>query len=143
MPNQFTNGTVGLSTTDRFFRYVEFTDTCWIWGGALREGYGAFWDGYRMTPAHRWAYELCVRPIPKGLQIDHLCRVTACVNPEHLEPVTNYDNLHRSPLTVNTINAAKTHCKNGHEYNVENTLYYSGRRRCRVCDREIWNSGRR
>lgn len=86
-----------LGTAWRFWMKVEFTDTCWL-RTAMNDkaGYGSFnhtWD--RKVPAHRYAYEFCVGPIPEGLQIDHLCRVHNCVNPDHLEPVTARENVRR------------------------------------------------
>ena len=81
---------------NRFFAKVEIGD-CWLWVGLLDEdGYGRhahFWQVHR---AHRWLYEYLVGPVPDGLQLDHLCRVRHCVNPDHLEPVTGAGNLRRS-----------------------------------------------
>ncbi len=71
---------------------------CWIWQGSKSGGYGALRvggrgvHGGRMLRAHRIAYELVKGPIPKGLTIDHLCRVRACINPDHMEPVTMTEN---------------------------------------------------
>ena len=66
---------------------------CWLWTGATdRKGYGQFRSKGAHVKAHRWSYERLVGPIPEGLQIDHLCRVPGCVNPEHLEPVTHREN---------------------------------------------------
>jgi hypothetical protein len=86
---------------------------------------------------HRVAYEALVGPIPQGLCIDHLCRNRACVNPDHLEPVTNRVNILRGE-TIMAANAAKTHCVRGHEYTPENTLINAktGTRRCAACNRE-------
>lgn len=109
--------------------------SCWIWmGGQGRGDYGAFWDGRHMVPAHRYAYELLVRPIPPGLQIDHLCRVHHCVNPEHLEDVTQQENIHRG--MAGWIERERRHCPSGHPYDAENTRWYEGRRYCRACHRE-------
>lgn len=70
---------------------------CWLWTGTmLRSGYGQFRLGLGHVRAHRFAYELLVGPIPEGLTLDHLCRVTACVNPLHLEPVTLSENVKRA-----------------------------------------------
>ncbi len=64
---------------------------CWFWLGALSRGYGSL----KNARAHRVAYEMTIGPIPEGLVIDHLCRVTSCVNPDHLEAVTQAENVRR------------------------------------------------
>ncbi len=114
MPNQYTNGTAGLTTPERFFHYVEFTDTCWLWTGGLTRGYGSFWAGGRMVPAHRWAYEFCVGPIADGLEPDHLCDNPPCVLPDHLEPVTHRVNMLRGKRNVVAKCARVTQCPQGH-----------------------------
>jgi hypothetical protein len=69
---------------------------CWIWQlDHSYDGYGRKWLGSRRVHAHRWTYEQHVGPIPEGLQLDHLCRVRNCVNPDHLEPVTPRENTRR------------------------------------------------
>lgn len=71
---------------------------CWIWQRTLTgKGYGMMWDPNRkrLVPAHRYFYEHFVGPIPEGLHFDHLCRVHACVNPSHGEPVTTGENQRR------------------------------------------------
>jgi hypothetical protein len=71
---------------------------CWIWtGGRSKAGYGAIFANGRNS-THRVAYELSVGPIPKGLTIDHLCFVLTCVNPAHLEAVTNEENARRAAV---------------------------------------------
>ena len=75
---------------ERFWAKVDKTDDCWLWtANRTNAGYGHFWLDRRMVLAHRFAYELLIGPIPDGLTLDHLCRVRACVNPAHLEAVTN------------------------------------------------------
>ncbi len=77
---------------ERFWAKVEFTDTCWLWTGALDKGGYGFFQNKR---AHRMSYEWAKGPIPAGLQLDHLCFVRNCVYPDHLEPVTAKENTRR------------------------------------------------
>lgn len=119
-----------MSAEQRFWAKVDITDTCWLWTASLdRNGYARFVaPGHRY--AHRFAYELLVGPIPDGLVLDHLCRVTHCVNPSHLEPTTIADNVRRGMALI----PAKTHCVNGHEISGENAKpRENGRFRCRTC----------
>jgi hypothetical protein len=92
---------------------------CWIWQGRLNpDGYGQAAELRRRGlpgSAHAVAYVLLKGPVPKGLELDHLCRVRACINPDHLEPVTHHENMRRG------VQATKTHCKRGHEFTPENT----------------------
>jgi hypothetical protein len=116
-------------------RYAVDESGCWLWHDPLhKDGYGVFRLNGRMEWAHRAAYKLLVGPIPEGLQLDHLCRVRHCVNPAHLDPVTPAENNRRS-FSPSAENALKTHCVNGHPFDVENTIYGVGRRSCRTCQR--------
>lgn len=107
---------------------------CWFWMAARRShGYGVFWNGKRQVYAHRHSYECFVGPIPEGLTIDHLCRVRYCVNPDHLEPVTQKENNLRGESTM-ARQARQTHCHLGHELAGENLYVYpNGQRKCLVC----------
>ena len=123
----------------RFFdKVVVDPETgCHNWtGGQNGKGYGLFSIGVKKYYAHRVAYELAKGKIPEGLEIDHLCRVRDCVNPDHLEAVTHKENLHRGE-TVSAANAAKTHCPQGHPYSGDNLHVASdGWRRCKTCRAE-------
>jgi len=123
-------------------KFVPVTETgCWIWLQYLApNGYGRVgWKG-RIEWAHRVAYQEIHGPIPPGLQIDHLCRNRACVNPDHLEPVTSRTNVRRGNGFAGR-RARQTHCIHGHEFTPENTAPHGrdGRahvgRYCRTCHR--------
>ena len=128
---------------DRFAEKIALTDSgCIVWlAGTNGVGYGLIGlhpdEGSRKCYVHRWSYEHHVGPIPEGLHLDHLCRNTLCVNPDHLEPV---------PPAVNNLrgvgspaeNFRKTHCHKGHALSGAN-LYITpstGYRHCRECARE-------
>lgn len=123
-------------------------DDCWPWLGAVdkESGYGQVRRNYRLYRAHRFSYELHHGPIPDGHVIDHTCHNNSgctdvpcahrrCVNPRHLEAVTQSLNTGRG--RSGSHNSGKTHCPHGHPYSPENTLpQHNGRgRRCRECCR--------
>lgn len=113
---------------------------CWLWTDApLHFGHGRFTLTHKKSvKAHRFAYELLIGPIPEALVIDHLCRNPPCVNPAHLEPVTKGVNALRGETFV-AANKAKTHCKRGHRFDEENTIWVPAGRKCRAC-RILWRS---
>lgn len=86
--------TADMTPEDRFWVQVD-VGLCWEWTGAQDQGYGLFSFEGRPVRAHRWLWELLVELIPAGLQLDHLCRNHSCVNPDHLEPVTQAENIRR------------------------------------------------
>jgi hypothetical protein len=111
--------------------------TCVEWRGAVTSaGYGSVADGKGSSLlAHRVAYEQVFGPIPAGMTLDHLCRNRRCVNPDHLEPVTNRENILRG-TSPSAVHARKTHCPKGHSYSAENTYTKPrGSRECRTCKR--------
>lgn len=123
LPSRFWNKTIKLSCG------------CWLWvGGIQKAGYGTFHYGNKKFLAHRFAYLVVRGEIDAGLQLDHLCRNKACVNPWHLEVVTQSVNVFRSDHH----GRRKTHCPQGHEYTKKNTYLHTRSngittRTCRTC----------
>lgn len=104
--------------------------------GCIESAYSKGSGGYshlgfqgRTLFVHRVAYELAHGPIPPGLTLDHLCRNRACCNPDHLEPVTNKENILRG-TAPSAINARMTECRNGHPFVGVDS---QGKRRCKTC----------
>lgn len=111
--------------------YVIEESGCWSWVGYLNaDGYG-IWEGML---ASRKMFAMANGPIPKGRELDHLCRNRACINPAHLESVSHKENCLRGE-SFSARNAQKTHCKRGHEYSGANLYVHKGGRRCLECDR--------
>lgn len=139
--------TLGKWLEDRI--QPEPNSGCWLWIGApWGGGYGlaahaalkAARGRKNGVVAHRAVYEFYCGPVASGLVLDHLCRNKGCVNPAHLEPVTQAENMRRGGVAAAraAMQSAKTHCKHGHEFTPENT-YRSGRgdRSCLICRREV------
>jgi len=119
---------------ERFWEKVDKSGPCWLWTGYLQPlGYARFRVGEKMIAVHRFAYETLVGPVPPGLDLDHLCRVRNGVNPAHLEPVTERENVLRGGMPNGAL-AKRTHCGRGHLFDEANTYFRpDGGRRCRKC----------
>lgn len=130
------------TSIQRFFAKIEIaTNGCWNWTAGTRGritpagSYGAFSDGGKDFLAHRWAYETLVGPIPEGLEIDHACNNTMCVNPTHLRPATHWENVMRGNAPA-AWQFAQVACKYGHAFTPENTYVRpDGKRECLACRR--------
>jgi hypothetical protein len=129
---------------ERLMAATRSDGACWTWTGHVQPtGYGVMSYRNRRWYVHRLAWELWRGPIPEGLTIDHLCRNKACINPDHLEPVTHRENNLRGN-SVAAQHARKTRCPRGHAYSVS-FVRNDGRRerRCSECYRDREREKRR
>lgn len=128
-----------ISIEDRFWKKVspEPNSGCWLWTACVfPAGYGKLMVEGKTESAHRVSYRMHVGEIPDGLELDHLCRVRCCVNPDHLEPVTRSVNVKRGLMGRLGCNSEskKTHCPGGHPYSGDNLVIGTdGSRRCKAC----------
>ena len=109
---------------------------CWEWIASINHGgYGLFKFNNKMIITHRFIYEYYHGSICPDLTIDHLCRNRKCVNPVHLEQVTQQVNISRGNTGKhhNHYNKFKTHCPQGHPYSEENTYRFKNSRKCKTC----------
>lgn len=121
----------------RLIKNIQRNNECWEWTGYVdKRGYGqsfVFTRGKSHTvTAHRLSYKVFRGELPDDLVLDHLCRNTKCINPEHLDPVTIKENTNRGVGAWAT-RARKTHCKRGHEFTKENTRILKGKGNARLC----------
>ena len=125
----------------RFWSNVEKTAACWNWIGSVWKNktlpYGRFWHREITWSAARFIYSVVHGKIPEGLTIDHLCKNSLCVNPNHLEAVTMKENILRGNGLA-ALNSRKNACPKGHSYE-GNLVIYAGARNCLICKREISN----
>lgn len=137
----------------RFWQKVKKTETCWLWTGSTYvTGYGQIRDNKKLIRAHRLSYMWAYGDIPDGIEIDHKCHNEdskclggwncvhrKCVNPNHLEATSKQENIKRGKCGEQ--HSRKTHCPQGHEYNLENTILETYketfiRRHCRICNND-------
>lgn len=120
------------SDIERFWSWVNKTDTCWLWTGSLNnKGYGNFSLNRKTTKVHRISFFLANGFLKSGLEINHLCQIKSCVNPDHLEEVTSKENIRYS-------RKRRSHCLRGHKLSMDNTLVRVRKdgtvgRECREC----------
>lgn len=125
-------------------RVVIDHNGCWIWQGYVHgNGYGYIKQKCKKILIHKIFFMLHKGIVPKGMCLDHICRIRRCVNPEHLRTVTRAQNNVENSISPSAINKAKTRCKRGHKFTLGNT-YIRKRgsvavRNCRACKRESNN----
>lgn len=123
---------------ERMIASADQTDTCWTLRKVGTNGYGSVRVDGRTVLAHRYSYEIHVGPIPEGLVIDHLCKNKGCIRPDHLEPVTQRENVMRGD-GPSAANAAKDNCSNGHAFDIFwTTARGQAKRDCSACRSERW-----
>ena len=120
----------------RLEKHIILDGDCWIWTGHLNsDGYGIIKVEGKSLLAHRVAYEIYRGQIFQ--ELDHTCRMRACIFPWHLEDVSHKENVNRgarhSSEVLIRMRLRKTHCPQGHEYTPENTYNYKDGRKCKTC----------
>ena len=108
---------------------------CWLWLGGLRDkrdGYGGVGYDGKIWRTHKLVYTLLRHEVPPTTALDHKCRNRICCNPDHLEPVTWKENIHRGE-GVAAGNRLKTHCRRGHPYEGSNLYVWNNQRYCVIC----------
>lgn len=122
----------------RLVARVRVIGDCWVWVGAASQwGYPMVRIADKCEYVHRVMHEQAHGPVPAGYMVDHLCRNTRCINPDHLEAVTKRENTLRGTSTA-AVHAKKTHCDHGHPFDAGNTYIRrdTGGRMCRTCGRQ-------
>jgi hypothetical protein len=99
---------------DRFWHKINKTDSCWLWMGKIDDGYGRFFINGKHYLVHRMAYAVLKNKLQENTQVDHLCKVRNCINPDHLEEVTSKENTRRG--LSGKFNTDPNKCPYGHDY---------------------------
>ncbi len=125
-----------MSLEGKFLSHVKKKNGCWKWLSTKNcFGYGRLFSDNKEYKAHRVSWELKFGPIPNGLFVLHKCDNPECTNPDHLFLGTQRENMNDCLNKGRHSNAAKTHCKHGHEFNKKNSYFYKNRnsRLCKIC----------
>ena len=118
-----------MTSLERVLDRCDIGD-CWLWQGTTSSGYGRISVNAKRQSVHRVVWEALVGPIPDGMQMDHLCRIRNCVNPDHLDVVTHKENLRRG---VAPSARTKAYCLRGHSMSDCYIDKKTGKRKCRQC----------
>ena len=123
-----------MEAIQRFLTKISIHKSgCWEWQGALNYGYGIIGIKGKTPRAHRWIYEYFYGQFPEELVINHICENKKCVNPLHLEAVTQRENMHYHIKNHGHPTKNKSNCVNGHALTEDNIIYLACRKRCRKC----------
>ena len=123
-----------LSMFDRLWNNTIVIDGCWVWQGSYHhQGYGLLSIGGKTSKVHRVGWSMIYGDIPEGLHVCHSCDNPPCWKPCHLFLGTVSDNMRDSVQKGRHWERSKTHCPQGHPYDVANTYEYKGKRSCKAC----------
>ena len=120
-------------TLQKLLAKTDKSTGCWVYLGQPASRYSEIMVATKRIGTHRWAYQTFHGNIPKGFEVDHICRTPKCWNPDHLQILLCLDNARQNKVAE--ANALKTHCVHNHEFTAENIYWYAGARHCRTCRR--------
>lgn len=137
-PNNMDHLVFDQKALKRFWTKVFKNKNCWMWVGARTATHGHYYGNFHIAGknylAHRVAYILMNGEINNDYVIDHICGNGLCVNPLHLQNITNKENILKGK-TPSARHAKKTHCSKGHPYSKSNTCKSGNKRYCLICSR--------
>ena len=130
----------------RILQRTVKTPSCWFYTGAKNGGYGAITIDGKKTVVHKLMYRAVIGEVPEGKELDHLCGIKHCVNPEHLQPVTHLENTRRGPqykgLDVNHLMPSR---KKTHLLYIHNDRFRKEKNKSalvnKLLEEHYWNEG--